>query len=229
MPSVKEHKQQLLADKAALHHESQIQRKLQDAYDAAWKPLLAIDKWDDSHSDHVKNVAKLLKADKCLPVVREVRSRIQQSLDDPTKPLVIGIAASDKRVVFGIDACAAVLIRAANRRIRNVVGDEDRSELLGHNWDDLKFAIEQTAEYLQQPAPSPEGTDDLIADLERKVSACEGKRDLGWRDLEGKFSTSERTVRRWAKEIGYDLKKHTFVTPSAQVQHFLDNRKNPSI
>lgn len=62
-------------------------------------------------------------------------------------------------------------------------------------------------------------------ELKKKIEICTDKQNLSWRELEAEHDVSERTVRRWAKTIEYDLESHKFVSPSARVSALLDEQK----
>jgi hypothetical protein len=51
----------------------------------------------------------------------------------------------------------------------------------------------------------------------RRFRIVRDKQTLSWRELESKHDCSERTVRRWADEIGYDLSKHVFSEPLSEI------------
>jgi hypothetical protein len=61
--------------------------------------------------------------------------------------------------------------------------------------------------------------------LEKMILVCTDKKQNSWHELEAKHSVSQRTIRRWAKLIGYDLMTHEFVSPSAEVSALLDAQK----
>lgn len=89
-------------------------------------------------------------------------------------------------------------------------------------------AIQQT----MMKAPSLRNFREHLLNKKKKLEGmrevCEAKTRLSWSELTTKYEVSERTVRRWAIDIGYDLEAHQYLKPQAAVSAQRKSRKPKS-